>query len=109
MSNIPCVYAVGGPSVAVTIEVETNATTSIPVLDDGTRAHWIVCTKLVNGDIWVKTGAASDVMSAIGEGLALSRRSDMVLDVPRGHTNIHIFGEEVATIVVTPLSERPGR
>ena len=112
MSRVQSVYEIGGPSVGVTLEVTTNATIPIPVLDDGTRAHWIVCqTTISTGNAtWVKTGAVGDVMSAIRQGIALDRHyGDTVLDVPRGHTNIHIFGQAITTIMVTPLAERPGR
>ena len=112
MPNVQCVYAIGGPSIAVTIAVTTNSTIPIPVLDDGTRAHWIVCQTIEFGAnvTWVRTGAASDVMDGLRQGITLNRNyGDTVLDVPRGHTNIHIFGQAITTIMVTPLAERPTR
>ena len=107
------IYAIGGPSVAVALGFKVNATVVIPVLDDGTRAHWIVCQTMMSegNSAWIRTGAVGDTMSAVGEGISMNKHyGNTVLDVPRGHTNVHFFGTSgPTTVIVTPLAERPWR
>lgn len=110
MDGRQCIYEIGGPSIVVALAEQVNSTIPIPVLDDGTTAHWIVCQRTGSGSTSARTGSAGEVMTAISQGIGFSRNSgDTILKVPRGHTNIHLFSAAAATAMVTPLAEEPGR
>lgn len=114
-NSAPCVYAVGGPSVVVTVPLLSGNKTTIPVLYDGQRAHWIMCqTGVVEVfPSWARTGLTDDEMTGQGEGIGLSIfYGPTVIAVPRGHTHIHFFSGDSSSgrgFMVTPLSERPRR
>lgn len=102
-------YNVGGATTEITTVAATNVATALPVLNNGSRAHWYVVQSRSNAATNVSTGLVGDVMTATNQGPHVDGLSgDLVLHVNPAHTHIHVFdGTSDRVLCVTPLGQNP--
>ncbi len=97
----------GGAVAAITLEA-ANVVTELPDLADGSRPRYIHLSVVGTTLSYWRTGPVGDVMSAAAEGTPLARATgDKFIQVPPGHTHIHIFGTGADTAICTPLHGKP--